>query len=340
MSQPTLHRLEQISPRAFQHPADRAATAALDKIPGVEQVVRKLTELQYERALRQTLLANAVKIGPRQMPELWTVYERAGETLDLPELPDLYTTYFPLGPNAVAIGAGHPIVIVSSQFVEMLDQDELWALFGHELGHVLADHVRYQTTLMILLWLRGSLPLLVRLPFRAVTAVLLEWYRSAELTADRAGAIPCRDPLASCRLLMVMAAGVRSERLDLDAFLKQADEYQEWDSRWDRLLRFFAERQGTHPYAVRRVQQLTEWVREGEYDRILGGHYPRRGESDLRGDADKASEYYVNRMWNLYRDASDSAQGIRDWFDAKWKRAAEADAAHDAEPDESDTEPG
>ncbi len=320
MEQPTLHRLEGISPRAFQHPADRAATQALAQIPGVDQVVRKLSELQYERALRQMLLANAVKIGPRQLPELWTVYERAGETLDLPELPDLYTTYFPLGPNAVAIGAGRPIVVVSSQFVEMLDPDEAWSLFGHELGHVLADHVLYTTTLAILLQLQGVLPFLIRLPYRAVLAVLLEWSRSAELTADRAGALACRDPLVSSRMLMVMAAGVPSSRLDLDAFLVQASEYQEWDSRWDRILRVLAERRGTHPYAVRRVQQLMEWVRGGDYDRILGGQYPRRGESDLRGDADKASEYYVNKMWNIYRDASDATQGFRDKVDGWLKR--------------------
>jgi Zn-dependent protease with chaperone function len=334
VEQPTLHRLEGISPRAFQHPADRAATAALAQIPGVDQVVRKLTELKYERALRQMLLANAVKIGPQQLPELWTVYERAGQTLDLDPLPDLYTTYFPLGPNAVSIGAGRPIVVVASQFVEMLDPDEHWALFGHELGHVLADHVLYQTTLAILLQLQGVLPVLVRLPFRAVLAVLLEWYRSAELTADRASALACRDPLVTCRMLMVMAAGVPSNRLDLDAFLRQASEYEEWDSRWDRLLRVFAERRGTHPYAVRRVQQLMEWVRGGDYDRILGGHYPRRGESDLRGDADKASEYYVNKMWNIYRDASDSTQGLRDKIDEWLKRdadTAEADGAEEAE---------
>lgn len=320
MAQPTLHRLEEISPRAFQHPADRAMTAALGQIPGVDQVVRKLSELQYERALRQMLLANAVKIGPQQLPELWTVYERAGETLDLPTLPDLYTTYFPFGPNAMAIGAGRPIVVVSSQFVELLDPDELWALFGHELGHVLADHVLYQTTLAILLGMQGALPAVIRLPFRAVRAVLLEWYRAAELTADRAGALACRDPLASCRMLMVMAAGVPSRRLDLDAFLRQASEYEEWDSRWDRLVRVFAERQGTHPYAVRRVQQLMEWVHGGDYDRILGGHYPRRGDSDLRADADKASEYYVNRLWNIYRDASESAQGLWDKLDGWLKR--------------------
>ena len=320
MEQPTLHRLEGISPRAFQHPADRAATAALAQIPGVDQVVRKLSELQYERALRQVLLANAVKLGPRQLPELWTVYERAGDTLDMPELPDLYTTYFPLGPNAVAIGAGKPIIVVSSQFVELCDQDELWGLFGHELGHVLADHVLYTTTLAILLQLQGVLPAFIRLPFRAVLAVLLEWSRSAELTADRAGALACRDPVAYCRMLMVMAAGVPSSRLDLDAFLVQASEYQEWDSRWDRIQRVLAERRGTHPYAVRRVQQLMEWVHSGDYDRILGGQYPRRGESDLRGDTDKASEHYVNKMWNLYRDANDSTQGLRDKIDGWIKR--------------------
>ena len=320
MGQPTLHRLEQISPRAFQHPADRATTAALAQIPGVDQVVRKLTELEYERALRQTLLANAVKIGPKQLPELWAIYERAGETLDLPQLPDLYTTYFAFGPNAVAIGAKRPVVVVSSQFVDILDADELWALFGHELGHVLSEHVLYQTTLTTLLMGRGALPAVIRLPFRAVTAVLLEWYRAAELTADRAGALACRDPLALSRLLMVMAAGVPSRRLDLDVFLQQATEYEEWDSRWDRLLRFFAERQGTHPYAVRRVQQLMEWVRSGDYDRILGRQYPRRGESDLRADADKVSEYYVDRLWSIYRDASDSAQALRDRFDGWFKR--------------------
>jgi Zn-dependent protease with chaperone function len=338
VEQPTLHRLEGISPRAFQHPADRAATAALAQIPGVDQVVRKLTELRYERALRQMYLANAVKIGPQQLPELWTVYERAGETLDIPVLPDLYTTY--LGaPYAMAIGAARPMVVVSSQFVELLDPDEVWAVSGHELGHVLADHVLYTTTLQILLQLQGVLPFLIRLPYRAVLAVLLEWSRSAELTADRAGALACRDPVAYCRMLMVMAAGVPSNRLDLDAFLLQASEYQEWDSRWDRILRVLAERRGTHPYAVRRVQQLMEWVRGGDYDRILGGQYPRRGESDLRGDADKASEYYVNKMWNIYRDASDATQGFRDKVDGWLNRDGETPGPEEAEESEVPEEP-
>src|ERR1700690_2399750 len=52
-------RLTGISPRAFQHPADRAATAALGSIPYLDKVVRKLIELGYERALRQSYLGSS-----------------------------------------------------------------------------------------------------------------------------------------------------------------------------------------------------------------------------------------------------------------------------------------
>jgi hypothetical protein len=45
-------RLDGISPWACQHPADRATTAALGNVPYLDQVVRKLVAMSYERALR------------------------------------------------------------------------------------------------------------------------------------------------------------------------------------------------------------------------------------------------------------------------------------------------
>ena len=81
-AQPTLHRLEQLSPRAFEHPADRAATAALKSVPGLDAAVRKLIEFGYERAFRQVYLAASVKVGPRQLPDVWEVYQRSLVTLE------------------------------------------------------------------------------------------------------------------------------------------------------------------------------------------------------------------------------------------------------------------
>src|SRR5688572_10398337 len=121
---PEDQRLKEISPKAYEHPADRAATAALQSIPMLDVVVRKLIEFGYERALRQILLAGSVKLGSEQVPELWTAHRASCARLDLPEIPDVYLTQFPIA-NAAAIGADRPIVLVNSRAVDLLDAQEL-----------------------------------------------------------------------------------------------------------------------------------------------------------------------------------------------------------------------
>ena len=76
---PEDQRLAGISAKAYEHPADRGATAALQSIPMLDIVVRKLIELGYERALRQQFLAASVRLGEDQLPETWAdVVIRAG----------------------------------------------------------------------------------------------------------------------------------------------------------------------------------------------------------------------------------------------------------------------
>src|SRR5947208_115027 len=83
------------------------------------------------------------------------------------------------------------------------------AVLAHEAAHVLADHVLYQTALVILLRLGtgARLPLLAGLPLVALRTALLEWSRAAELSCDRASALVTRDPMTVCRALMTIAAG-------------------------------------------------------------------------------------------------------------------------------------
>ena len=144
------YRLTNISSKAYEHPADRAATAALASIPMLDLVVRKLIEMGYERALRQTYLGSSVRLGPDQLPRIWEAYKRALTALDMPEEYDLYLTQQPLA-NAATIGAGKPIIILNSATVELLDERGIEAVLGHELGHILSDHVVYRTALMILI---------------------------------------------------------------------------------------------------------------------------------------------------------------------------------------------
>src|SRR5205807_4887559 len=82
-----------ISPKAYEHPADRAATAALKAVPMLDTVVRKLIEWGYERALRQSYLGNSVKVGENQLPELWASHTGVCKILDMPDVYDLYVAW-------------------------------------------------------------------------------------------------------------------------------------------------------------------------------------------------------------------------------------------------------
>ncbi|MBV9948676.1 MAG: M48 family metallopeptidase, partial [Myxococcales bacterium] len=181
------------------------------------------------------------------------------------------------------------------------------AVIAHELGHILSDHVVYVTTLNVLLSVGSGVPFFLGIPFRAIRAVLLEWYRATELTCDRAATLAVRDPRIVCRTLMVTAAGLPVEQLNLDAFMTQAMEYESWDDPSDRVRRFFNEIGRTHSYAVRRVSEVMKWVQGGDYDRIVRGEYRTRDEeADVRAEAGDAFDYYAERFRTILQDAGDN----------------------------------
>ena len=151
------------------------------------------------------------------------------------------------------------------------------------------------------------------LPLLAVRLALLEWFRAAELSADRAATLVNRDPLITSRTLMVMAGGASSRKLNLDAFLKQAAEYEEWEPGWDKLSRMRIELAQTHAFPVRRVSQLMKWVRSGDYDAIMHGEYARRGDPvDPRAEAGDAVDHYAERFRQLFKDAGAGVAGAGD----------------------------
>jgi Zn-dependent protease with chaperone function len=313
------HRLTGISARAFQHPADRAATAALSSIPYLDTVVRKLIELGYERALRQSYLGSSVRLSEEQLGDVWREHAIAYATLDMADVPDLYLTHYP-SPNALAIGARRPIVVVQSELVGLLDAGQRRAVFAHEAAHILADHQLYRTALYILMLLTRSSRLL--LPLAPVRTALMEWERAAELSADRAAALVTRDPLTVCRTLMCLSGGAMVDELDLDVFMRQGLEYNEKGGSLERLTRLMIDLGVSHPMPVKRTHELMEWVRSGEFDRIVSGEYITRDEPvDARAEGGEAVAHYAERFREAFRDAGESVNSVGQQL-AGWLRGS------------------
>jgi len=304
----------EISAQGFAHPADRAATAAIRTVPGLDKLVKLLTEHGYERRLRQLLLGNAVRIADDQLPAVWALQQRCANVLDIERVPRLYVTQEPVG-NGLTIGANEPLTLVSSGLVASYAEDELGAILAHEMGHVLAEHVGLMTTFQLVqMILRGvirSMPF-AGLPLVALYFALLEWSRAAELTADRASAIVTGEPLLLCRTLMRMAGGPVKD-LNLDAFILQATEYEGEADPFARYSRFFAEIATTHPFPVRRVRELITWVSAGGLDRIRAGSYLRRGqEPPPSAEFNAAFQHYRSRFSTIVERAGDGISTIFD----------------------------
>ncbi|MDA8295310.1 MAG: M48 family metallopeptidase [Actinomycetota bacterium] len=314
-------RYEQISAQGFAHPADRAATAALHSVPLFDRAIKRLSEFQYERQVRQLFLGQAVRLGADQLPAIWSAEQRSAYVLDIAEVPKLYVTQQPIG-NAMTIGTHEPVMLVNSGLVRSFAEDERFSVLAHEMGHVLADHVALTTAFQLVQQvLRGVLRAgpLAGLPLMGLYFALLEWSRTAELTADRAAALVVGDPLVPCRTLMRIAGGP-IEEMNLDAFLRQAAEYEGEEDPFARWSRFFSEIRATHPFPVRRVKELMNWVAAGDFDRIRAGQYVRRGqEPPASSEFDVAFRHYRERFSTMVQRAEQGVRSVVDrvggWLD-------------------------
>ena len=308
--------LTDIAPRAWEHPADKAALSALRKLPVFDEVLRKLFGFFGEKPIRLAFQANAVRVGPDQYPRIWAMYQDVLRTMDVDREYDLLVSQTPLV-NAGAYGMDEPFIILNSGTLALLSDDELRYIIAHELGHILSDHVLYRTMTELLIALaRMGFPI-VGIAARAVLVALLEWQRKAELTADRAGLLGVQDPEVCMNAMLHMAGGsprIHGHDMQLEPFIQQAEDYREGGDVADQVFKLLNLMGQTHPFWVLRVSELRAWVDSGAYDRILRGDYPRRGEPDpqYQEDLREAAAAYADGAKDFFDQMSSAAKRMSD----------------------------
>ena len=317
-------QLPDISPRAWEHPADRAALAALKQVPGLDEVVRFFVGLTGEKAWRLFFLARAVRVGPQQFSRVHELMREACRVLDTDDLPELFITQDPTL-NAGAVGVKRPFIVLNSSMLDTLDDEELLAVLAHELGHILSGHVLYKTLLWMLVRNAG---LLIALPVaRAVlTGVLMaltEWDRKSELSADRAGLLVVQNPDVSTQVLMKLAGGSHIDEMEIEEFKAQADEYDAGGDLIDGVYKLLNLLGQTHPFPVLRVRAINSWATDGEYEAIIKGEYPLRTtrEENIAKDFERANEAYRQEMRDSRDPLAQAVHGIGESLESARKEA-------------------
>ncbi len=298
-------RLTGISSRAYEHPADRSALVALRKLSGFDVLLRKLFGLFNERALRLSYLANGVRVSEVQFPNIYSLVRDGSYILDLPDVPEVFVQQTPVV-NAMALGKDRPFIVITTGLINLHDEEELRFVVGHELGHVLSGHAVYRTMLMYLINLAARIAWMPigYIGVKAIVFGLEEWFRKSELSCDRAGLLACQDVDAARRALMKIAGGAQLSELNPDAFREQAHEYDAVPDLRDSLLKLSQLQGTTHPQAVVRFAELDHWAISGDYERILGGDYPRRdtdSSASIGEEIRNAAKSYQD-TWNRSED--------------------------------------
>jgi len=261
----------------YVHPLDSRALAALKTIPGIDSALKKLLEVTGESAIRVIFTASAVKVTPKQCPDLYAKLQVACTTLGV-DMPELFIQQNPVV-NAFTGGVKNPVIVLHSSLIERLSDEEVLAVIAHEVGHIHAEHVLYLTAAHLLEALANvaiaAAPvanLVAQILSGTMRAALLAWARRAELSCDRAALLVTQDPDVIGRTMMKLCGGTFASKLDYEQFLQQARDFQKnYDEK--ALDRFWADiiTSGlSHPFPVWRVSEILKWVESGEYQRVVG----------------------------------------------------------------------
>lgn len=263
----------------YQHPLDQKSQKALEAIPGVSTLLRKLVEMTVERYDRLFNQSSYVRVGGSQLPSLERLFERAASALGLADLPELYVYQSPEA-NAHTGGVEKHFVAISSSMYDGMSDEEVVAILAHELSHVQSDHVLYKTAARLFSLAASELARATlgigNLLLVPLQLALLKWDRCSELTADRGMLLATRDPYTVLRVLMKMACGSHRllSELSLDRFMEQALHARQAPEEGvlDRIFTLLQTASRTHPFPLWRAAELWQWACRGEYLELLQQH--------------------------------------------------------------------
>ncbi len=263
----------------FRHPLDLAATTNLKRLPGLDLLVRNLLGGITEDFLYLNNIASSVLIGEQQLPHIHQLLIEACQILDV-EVPQLYLKQNP-APNAytMAVRGKKPFIVVHTSLVDLLTPAELQAVIAHELGHLKCEHGVYLTLANLIVMATGGLvPGIGNSIAQNLQSQMLQWFRCAEFSCDRAALLVSQDPKTVISVLMKLSGGspLLAPLLNVDAFLAQARAYEEIGSTdFGKMLTASQTEQLSHPVPVLRAKEIDLWAKTANYQGLL--NHPTMG---------------------------------------------------------------
>lgn len=256
----------QIDRSVFLWAQDGQAMSRLQKISALHAAVRYASDHVGRPWIESTF--NGIRLGPKQLPDVWKQAVLAARILGLPNMPDVYVSGDSQW-NSYTFGSDQSaFIILGTALLNNFQNDELLFVLAREMGHCRAGHALWKTVTRFLtgetnrsgILANGILSAInpAKLLEGAVDIPLMAWSRQSDVTADRAGLLAVGDEALARRVLL--AWSIRSNRLlkqvNIDEWMKQEDASD------DQLTRFSEMTTSSSMYTTRRLRLLGQAAHE------------------------------------------------------------------------------
>ena len=251
----------------IMHPEDQKAISVLKKIPFVDDMCRTTLELAYERIYRGENLGMMVKVDTSYMPDLYRDLKEVTGIIGI-QMPELFVYNDPVM-NAFTFGETNPYICVSSSLIEKMNREERKAILAHECGHILCQHVLYNSVVETLRMIGESFGVIGSTLTVPVLLALQYWSRRSEFTADRCAAAVVGEKVFQASLLK-LALGLADAGNDPYRLVRQANEYHQHEKRdiWSVIQQNCRMALFSHPQNVNRAYEIDRWKKSYSYKKL------------------------------------------------------------------------
>lgn len=248
-----------LSSVSFSHPLDQKALNTLMAIPGLNQATKIMMKYSYEMLVRVNEYADDIKVTERTCSYINDMSIEAAKILGV-KPPEVFINQNP-AVNACTTCVEKPMIVINSGLIELFDDEELYVVIAHEMGHIKCEHVLYHMLANFISHFPDVMGV-AKLLTSGINVALLEWYRKSELTADRASLIVTGNKNKVVSVLMKLAGG--SSRLmnmiDFDDFVSQHTEYEKlMEGAGHKMAHWASTLYRSHPFPIIRAHEIDKW---------------------------------------------------------------------------------
>lgn len=165
--------------------ADRTGAQRIIADPQLRGLIEHASRQHAAHGARKQLLGQAVRVDAAVLPAMHRAVDELRDRAGLEQPIECFVYQNPCVEAFVMRSADRFFVLLSSAAVEKLTPGELEFVIGHELGHVIYDHLTIPVSALLHHGSGGA-----GLSAKQAMA-LLSWQRRAEISADRVGLICC-----------------------------------------------------------------------------------------------------------------------------------------------------